>query len=255
MTLWLNAAGEKALDRVATTELLAKLARAEKDSKEYTKILNRICEGNLLLVYKTTEAFAKKRLIKWGGPLSVDLLQVGFLGLRHAVTRYDASRGTVLSTVAVPWIRQKLGRHMNKCEQSVYVPENLVNEVSYFKKHGEVSNRKTAPKNHQLVHIAAYACANPLSLDMPMGEDGTATFADSIESPDRSNTYHLTEKKLLEIRDLMAQAMIEPRVQDFVMEYARTGVVSVAAYRSQLKTSNPSRVLRTAIEKIQSVLV
>lgn len=253
ITNWLNAAGSKALDRTQSEELLAKLQRTEKDSKQYTQILNRICEGNLLLVYKTVQGYCNKRNIRWGTELSADLLQVGYLGLRHAATRYDAKKGR-LSTIAVPWIKQKLGRYLNRQEATIYVPETMVYEAIYYKQHGEYSNSRTAPKNKKLVDMAVAATARALSLDMPMGEDGDCTFADTIEARDTSNSGAKLDKQLLEIKDLMAQAGIEPRVQDFILLYSKGGRLSTAAARAGLTEPYARKSYKDAMAKLQALV-
>ena len=58
ITPWLNAAGAKAIDKVETTELLAKLARTTNE-KARTRLINKICEGNLKLVYTTVKNFSR----------------------------------------------------------------------------------------------------------------------------------------------------------------------------------------------------
>jgi RNA polymerase primary sigma factor len=254
VTSWLNTAGDHAIDKIRTTELLAELGRTT-DEKLRTKLTNQICQGNLKLVYTTVKAYSDRRRLRWGTELSADLLQVGVMGLHYAIGRYDASRGTRISTIAVPWIKQKLGRYLIQKEAPIYVPENLVREVNHLRAHGTLTNSKTTPKNTQLVELARYAYAAPLSLDKPMGDDNDCTLADVLEQPSTKGSADLVDKKILEIRDLMAKAGIEPKVQDFLLEYAKTGVLSTASARSGLKQNNPSRVLRLAVAQIQSVLV
>ena len=87
VTLWLNAAGNAAIDAVETTELLARLGRTS-DEAQRTALINKVCAGNLKLVYSTVKRYSDRRRFKWGSELSVDLLQVGYLGLRQAVSRY-----------------------------------------------------------------------------------------------------------------------------------------------------------------------
>lgn len=255
ITSWLNLAGSRAIDRATTSELLAKLARSTEGTKEYTRTLNKICEGNLLLVYKTVQTYARKRGIKWGSPLSADLLQVGYLGLRHAVSRYDAKKGQ-LSTIAVPWIRQKIGRHMIKHENPIYIPENLIREVVHLKKTGEVSSGKAAPKNKKLVHLAAYAYATPLSLDKPMGSDGDEgfTLGDLIPQSDTSNSGVRIDAKILELRDLMSQAGVTPQAQDVVLTYIDAGRVVTAAGRLGVTETAVRKTIHNVTAKIKQVV-
>lgn len=253
VTNWLNAAGSRALERTASEELLAKLQRTEKGTKQYNQILNKICEGNLLLVYKTVQGYCRKRNIHWGGELSADLLQVGYLGLRHAVSRYNPKKGR-LSTIAVPWIKQKLGRYLNQEEATIYVPETMVYEAIHYRKHGSYSRSKTAPKNKKLVDMAVAATSRALSLDVPVKEDSEYTLADTIQSRDSSNTGDDLNKKLLEVKDLMALAGIEPKIQDFILLYAKGGRLSMAAVRAGLTQPAARKAYKETLAKLQSLV-
>jgi len=254
VTSWLNAAGSAAIDKIRTTELLAELGRTA-DEKTRTKLINKICQGNLKLVYTTVKTYSDRRRLRWGTELSADLLQVGFLGLRHAVSRYDAKRGTRISTIAVPWIKQRLGRYLIQKEQPIYIPENLVYEVNHLKTHGCLSNTRRTPKNTQLVELARYAAAEPLSIDKPMGSDDDAiTLADILEQPSTEGSAANQDKAILQLRDLLAQAQVEPKVQDLVLEYARGGRLSTAANRVKVSQTHARRLVDGAIAKMRELV-
>ena len=254
VTSWLNNAGTYAIDKVRTTELLAELGNTT-DAKRRTKLINKICQGNLKLVYTTVKAYSDRRRLRWGTELSADLLQVGVLGLHYAIGRYDASRGTRISTIAVPWIKQKLGRYLIQKEAPIYVPENLVREVNHLKVHGTLTNSRSTPKNTLLVEMARYAHAAPLSLDKPMGtDDDSFTLGETIEQPSTEGSGATSDRIQLELRDLMAQAMIEPRAQDIVLEYAKRGRMSIAAARCKVSEPYARRVIHGAVEKIKKLV-
>ena len=253
VTSWLNTAGDNAIDKIRTTELLAELGRTT-DEKHRNILINKICQGNLKLVYTTVKSYSDRRRLRWGTELSADLLQEGVLGLRHAVGRYDASRGTRISTIAVPWIKQKLGRYLIQKEQPIYVPENLVHEVSHLKNHGCLSNTKRTPKNTQLVDLARYAVAPPLSLDKPMGTDEDTTLGDILPQPSTEGSASTQDRAILKLRDLLAQAQIEPKVQDLILEYARGGRLSIAATRVKVSQTHARRLVDGAIEKMRALV-
>lgn len=256
ITLWLNTAGKHAITPVQTTELLARLGKTEDQAKR-DRLINKICEGNLKLVYSTVKKYSDKRGYRWSDERSLDLLQVGFEGLRHAVGRYDATRGTRLSTIAVPWIKQKVGRYLIKCEQTIYTPENLVQEVYYFWKHGKLSNTRTTPKNEQLVHIAAAAMSPAVSLDKPLNEgEETAFLVDSIAQPDTSNRAEKFDVQFLVLKDLMAKAGLAPRIQDYLMIYAETGVKSTSFVKAGLdsRKGSPAQQMAKAVNTLRALV-
>lgn len=253
VTAWLNTAGDNAIDYARTTELLSELSRTEGQGRR-THLINKICTGNLKLVYSTVKKYSDKRNLRWGTDLSADLLQVGYFGLRDAVERYDPSRGTRLSTIAVSWIRQRVGRHLINKEQAVYVPEHLVSEVNYFKKHGEWSNSKRRPKNTRLLEQAVYACTSTYSLDKTMekGKEGTTvTLGDILEAPDRSNTAAEVDAKLNKVQKLMDKAGIPTRTQLFLLKYAECGN-KVSALRAAGLKGDATDQFKAAIKKIQA---
>ena len=255
VTLWLNAAGTKAISRELTSELLLQLSKLEPGSKRYTKTLNRICEGNLLLLYKSTKSYSDRRQLQWGTELSVDLLQAGYFGLRVAVERYDFSRGCKLSTCAVPWIKQRLGRHLLKREQTIYVPENLAMEVFYRRNSkGKPSGSKNAPKSQRTFEAAEAAMGLHLSLDMKYGEKENTFLSDLIEAPDTSNRGDLLDKKLLKIQDVMAKAGLEPKIQDFLLAYASVGNIATAARRAGVNVARSSKIYHKAIDQCKAVV-
>ena len=65
VTTWLNVAGENAIDHIETTELLAKLGNTTNE-RQRTKLINKICAGNLKLVYTTVKKYSDSRRFKWG---------------------------------------------------------------------------------------------------------------------------------------------------------------------------------------------
>lgn len=256
ITLWLNTAGKYAITPVQTTELLARLSKTTDEAKR-RKLINKITQGNLKLVYSTVKRYSDKRGFKWDSDRSLDLLQVGAEGLSYAIGRYDAAKGTRLSTIAVPWIKQKVGRYLVKCEQTIYTPENLVQEVYHFWKHGKLSNSRTTPKNEQLVHIAAAAMSPALSLDKPLNEgEETAFLVDTIAQPDTSNRAEKFDAQFLALKDLMAKAGLAPRIQDYLMIYAETGVKSTAFIKAGLdsRKGSPAQQMAKAVNALRALV-
>ena len=248
ITLWLNNAGRRSLDQTETTELLARLSRTE-DKKIRAKLVNRICEGNLRLLYSTVKAYATKRNIPWGSELSMDLLQAGFFGLHHAVGRYDAKYGTKLSTIAVPWIKQKLGRYMNTKERPIYIPEGLVREVNYVKKHGKPSGSKATPKDPQLLELARRAMVGLASLDRVIGDDGYC-IADTV-------AVEVQEEQAdpsIELKRLLEQANIKPNVREMVLIYTQGGRLDAAARKCNVNTKAARMLYNAAVARMKELV-
>ena len=254
ITAWLNAAGSKAIEKEETKELLFEIAKLEEGRKKQ-RLVNKVCEGNLKLVYTTVKSFSDRRRLRWGTELTADLLQVGALGMHYAIGRFDPTRSNSLSTVAVPWIRQKLGRYMIQKEPMIYIPENLVREVVSLKNTGKLTNSRTTPKNTSLIDLAVYASGRPTSLDVRVGNsyDETSTLGDLIAQPSTEGSYARQDKAMLALKEAMAKAGIEPKVQDLMCEYARKGRLTIAAQRFRITPKAARRMVDGAIKRIQAV--
>ena len=248
ITLWLNNAGRYTLDQVQTAELLAKLGRTT-DEKVRTILINKICQGNLRLVYTTTKAYADRRQIRWGSELSADLLQAGFFGLHHAVGRYDAKYGTRLSTIAVPWIKQKLGRYLNTKERVIYVPEGLVREIHYMRNHGKASGSKATPKNPELLQFAQSAMKAPTSIDVKIGDDGSC-LADLLQAPEVEGGQNPAD----ELATLLDKAQVKPQVKEMVLHYTAGGRLDSAARQCNINVKTARMQYDAAIARIKELV-
>jgi RNA polymerase sigma factor (sigma-70 family) len=91
-----------------------------------------------------------------------DAFQDGLMGLNHAIDRYEAHRGTALSTIAVPWISQHILRGLHNRNGAFRVPVHVWD-----------SDRARAMR----------LTATPVSLDSPVREDAETTRLDLTPSP------------------------------------------------------------------------
>lgn len=256
VTIWLNSAGKRAISSELTFELCLQLAKEKRGTKKYTKILNRICEGNLLLLYKTAKSCSDKRLLVWGTDLSVDLLQAGYFGLHLAAERYDTTRGTRFSTCAVPWIRQRLSRHLVKNEARIYVPERIMMEIYYRKTHdGQPSGKPGAPKSNSRILAAEVASSHFLALDRPVNpRDPYTCLGDFVSAPDSSERTALIECASETCKTIMDKAGIDPKVQKLMISYSERGVMSMAALDVGIPTNKAGKLYREAIKKCQDLV-
>jgi RNA polymerase primary sigma factor len=155
----------------------------------------------------------------------LDLIQEGNLGLMHAVEKYDHRRGVKVSTYASWWIRQSIARAIADQGRTIRVPvhvtETTIKVSRERRRHyqrygrdpapGEIATRTGIPLPQ--VERALTTVPEPISLDAPVGEDGDATLADLIESPDADNP--LAAAAAGELGKLVAEALADltPREQ------------------------------------------
>lgn len=136
-----------------------------------------------------------------------DLYQVGMMGLLRAVRNFDPGRGVCFSTYAVPVILGEIRRFLRD-DGSVKVSRTVKeNYVRIRRAETELSNRTGAsPTLSELcaetglrreeVLQALEGAARPVSLESPVGDDGSLSLGDTVpekESIDKIDLLALKE--------------------------------------------------------------
>lgn len=242
---WLDSVGKHGLTWPQTQHLLKRLERCEPGTERYTRTLNRICEGNLLLVAHTIKRLLIHRCsVKWNDDMASDLLQVGYLGLREAVIRYDASKGTRLSTIAVSWIKQRVGRWMNSHLHMIYVPENTLREVYHIRTHGKKSGRKSATTQMSNL-LAADRAIRMSSTDLKLRDDDlSTTVGEMIIAPEQEGQSDPELRSKVDY--LMDKAGLDDRTRAIMEEYMDCGDYRKAAVRAGWTVRKGSAAFRKA---------
>ena len=170
-------------------------------------------EANLRLVFRLARSHANRGL-----PF-LDLLQEGNLGLMEAAERFDYRRGYKFSTYATWWIRVTVARAVTMQARMIRLPVYLDEEVSRAHRATgalmqQLGRRPTAaeiaeysdvplPRLQQLSELRAW----PLSLDAPVGEEGSALFAEFVADAHAEHPEELVDTFL--VRDRLQEALSE----------------------------------------------
>lgn len=153
---------------------------------------NAFATANLRLVVSMVRPYTSMMDIQ-------DLIQEGNFGLMKAIEKFDHKRGIKFSTYAGWWIRQSMHRSISEKGRMVRLPVHISEAIGkvrqeervYFAKTGKNLNvdeiRARLGLSRVKVEAILMASAAPMSLDVPIGEDGDQTWLDLVRSNDDEN--------------------------------------------------------------------
>lgn len=248
---WLNSAGRfPLLPKQEILRLAKKRDTLEPGSAAYTKIINKICEHNLRLVPNVVRTYLGKRMnFNMTSEVASDLLQQGYLGLRRAAEKFDATRGFTFSTYAQRWIYQSVTRWHNTLDRAIYIPENCMTELIYLKKHGKRSNGRNGRLADEYL-AAASGALDVTSVDRKVNDDEEATSLVELMGDENRliSTKSLPEGRAEGmLRKLMDDCNIKPRNQEIVISYAKRGRMTIVAAKLQISPKHCQNLYQESV--------
>ncbi len=187
--------------------LAARIKRGDKKAREH------MIKANLRLVVKIAHDYDGLGL-----PL-LDLINEGNIGLMKAVERFDPAKGGKLSTYAAWWIKQAIKRALANQSKTIRLPVHLVDKISRMRRiagqlHEVFGREPTDSEIADELGIPPYrvmqlrsASVRPASLDAPIGDEDSNTFAEVVEDERASDPYEQLEDKTVSamVRELMGR--------------------------------------------------
>lgn len=180
-------------------ELAKKIETGDEVAKE------QLIESNLRLVVSIAKKFS--RIV---GMDFLDMVQEGNAGLIKAAERFDYKKGFKFSTYATWWIRQAISRAVANQSRTIRVPVHtmeILNKIKKFqilfeKEEGrpptnlEISDNLNVPLER--IDFILSSTKSPISLDVPVGEEGDITIGGLIEDKGAVSPSTFTEQQDLQ---------------------------------------------------------
>jgi len=244
-------------NRDRTQELFETLRLLDPADADYKAVRNELVSLHLPLVRYVARRYVGR------GETADDLMQIGTVGLIHAIDRFDADRGLAFSTYATPNIAGEIKRHFRDRGWMVRVPRRLqelqvellsaISELS--QRHGrsptvaEIATHLGLTEEVVLEATESAQAYNAVPIDVPNSTTGLSVADQLVEEADPMQ--HVELRQLL--RPVLAD-LAERERRALVMRFVDNKTQSEIAEELGISQVHVSRLLARTLSQLRDRL-